>query len=107
MADTTKLLLQALLTNADASLGGPGVGEKWAVSTLLISNTNASTVTVRLNHATAGASTVTNRFIPDIALAGASLFTVSPLVLESGHTLRGFASVTGVVNVSLYGISST
>lgn len=107
MADTTKLLQQSLLTNADASLGGPAAGKKWQVSALHIANTSAATVLVRLNHATAGVSTVTNRFIPDVALGGNSLFTVAPLVIEDGHTLRGLASVTGVVNVSLYGIESS
>lgn len=106
MADTTKLLLQALLTNADASLGGPAAGKKWQVSKLQVANTGAAAVTVRLNHATAGASTATNRLFPDIPLAGNSVFNDSPFVIEDGHTLRGFASVTGVVNVSLYGIES-
>ncbi|HEX6827288.1 MAG TPA: hypothetical protein VF077_13295 [Nitrospiraceae bacterium] len=106
MADTTKLLLQALLTNADASLGGPAAGKKWVISNLHIANTSASTVTVRLNHATAGASTVTNRFVPDIGLGGFSMMNEAPFVFENGHTLRGLANVTGVVNVSLYGIES-
>lgn len=108
MANTPKKLAQAELGTSDASLGGPGAGKFWTISSVVVCNTSASSRTFRLHAVNSGGSSTTaNALFYDATLnANAVVEGLRGLVLESSQTLRGLAGAATSVTVSVFGIES-
>lgn len=71
-----------------------------------VQNTDTVQHTVRLNHVLSGDSLdVKNRILPDVGLPSGDFVEFGGgMVLAVGDTVQGYADLTNVVGVTMYGI---
>jgi hypothetical protein len=98
---SSKVLFSAQLTNVDAQLSaGPSTGFKWTGS-FTLANKHTSTVDVTLYRRFSGP---TDRYIMyTVTIEPKKSIIVGPYVIENGVTVRGSASVTAVIDISVDG----
>ena len=82
-------------------------GSTKSTVSVIFTNTLGQQVSFRLHHSTDGSSSKSNALYYDAILEKNQVLTLSGLVMEAGHTLRGLASIANAISVKAYGIETT
>lgn len=100
-----RLLASGLLTTTDDRIYVVPADRIAVVHSIVVCNTHTTTATFRLHHVPPGASSsASNAQYFDSRLANSvTLLDDTSRPMQPGDTLRGKASVTSVVAVSIYG----
>jgi hypothetical protein len=106
MTDTAaRVVGPILLTNSSVTLYTVPAATTLIIRNIIIANTSAGAVTVRLS---IGADAAGTRILPDVSIPANSVFDWSGfLVLATGQTLRGQAGTTNLLAITVSGVLVT